>query len=148
MSSRESLLPLHKFDPKDGAFGITISFYNFGWTVIALPFFSFIFCVVWSIMYNFAEANATHCAVENYFPSISAAIGAFSPQKYVWMIAITIHFLPRLFISRMYLKYFNSVIDPRYEKWFRMTTFFNVCENCFLLGLTLISSTSHYRKYS
>lgn len=146
MSSRESLLPSHNSYQKNGNHGIVISFFKFGWVTISLPFFSFLFCVIWSIMYNFAEANATHCAVDNYLPSVSAAIGAFYPQKYVWMFSISLHFIPRLIVSQMYLNYFYTVIDPKYTRLFRITWFSNVCENCFLLGLTLIASTSHYRK--
>lgn len=144
MSSRESLLPVYKYDQKKDGCGIVITFFKFGWITISLPFFSFLFCVIWSIKYNFADANATHCAVDNYFPSVSAAIGAFYPQKYVWMFSISLHFIPRIMVSNLYLKYFYAVIDPKYTRLFRITWFSNVCENCFLLGLTLIASTSHY----
>ncbi|KAL0266991.1 UNVERIFIED_CONTAM: hypothetical protein PYX00_009381 [Menopon gallinae] len=144
MSSTENLLPYYASDRKNIGFCVVIPFFKFGWAVLSLPFFSFVFCVAWSILYNFEEANSTHCSVPNYLPSISAAIGSFSPQKYIWMLAITFDFPLRMAITRLYANYFMTVIDGRYTAMYRLTALMNYLENIFLLGLTLVSSTTQY----
>lgn len=79
-----------------------ISFAKFSAITVALPLFSFIFCVAYSLLFFFEQSTSTHCNVWNYLPSISAAIGSFQPQAFVWQASIIIHFIPRLVIIWMY----------------------------------------------
>merc|ERR1712117_750521 len=68
-------------------------------TTVSLMVFSFVFCILWTLKYN-QNSTYTHCEVDNFAPSISAAIGSFIPQKYVWQTCIAIHTAPRfLFVS-------------------------------------------------
>jgi hypothetical protein len=53
--------------------------------LVALPLSAFVFCIAWTLLYDFERATATHCRVENYLPSISAAID-YMPQGLVWRI--------------------------------------------------------------
>ena len=110
-------------------------------------FLTFFFCVIWSILYNFEEANATHCSVENFLPSISAAIGHFYPQIYVWNTSVILQMIPRLKIATIYLHYYSSVIHEKYFHLCYLSWIFNICELWALLGLSLITSTSNYSKY-
>lgn len=42
---------------------LVISFTKLAWFTAGLPFFGFIFCVFWSIIFNFEHATFTHCEV-------------------------------------------------------------------------------------
>lgn len=42
---------------------IVIPFSKLAWFTAGLPFFGFIFCVFWSITFNFEHATFTHCQV-------------------------------------------------------------------------------------
>lgn len=81
-----------------------ISYGRFSLFTVSLPLFSFIFCVAYSLLYFFDRATSTHCHVWNYLPSISAAIGSFQPQAFVWQVAIILHFIPRLIITWTYFR--------------------------------------------
>ena len=60
-----------------------------------------------SIIY-FQNATYTHCEVPNLAPSISAAIGSFVPQKYVWQACISLHSAPRFLFLYLYNKSFQE----------------------------------------
>lgn len=133
-----------RFFKKSTFFVFKIPFHRVGWMSISCSFMSFFFCVLWSIMYNFEEANATHCSVENFLPSISAAIGHFYPQIYIWNASILIQMIPRLKIATMYLHYYTSVIFDKYFNFCYLAWILHVCELWSLLGLSLVTSTSNY----
>ena len=56
------------------------------------------------------EATYTHCEVFNISPSISASIGSFSPQKYVWKLVIGLHSGPRIFFALLTRSYFFKTL--------------------------------------
>lgn len=53
---------------------LTISFAKFSTITVALPLFSFIFCVAYSLIFYFEKSTSTHCHVWNYLPSISVSV--------------------------------------------------------------------------
>ena len=62
---------------------------------------------------KFQDSTFTHCDVVNVAPSISASIGSFSPQKYVWKLLIGLHSGPRflfLVLTRSFFKE-NLVVE-------------------------------------
>ena len=90
--------------------------------------------------------------VANYIPSLSAATGDFTPQKYIWRIGIALHALPRMGNAFIYLNFYaDSVNIHRKSHGFRtlnkMNTALHVLENSALLGLTYISSTENHGKF-
>lgn len=134
-------LPLYH---KQKGFSIRIPFGKFAWFTVSLPLGSFIFCIIWSILFHLQRSTYTHCQVTNVFPSISAAIGMNSPQRYVWKTAIAVHAFPRFVVAWMYLKHNHSKLQPGaycISKWIFVL---NIIENIALVGLTFISSSDNY----
>ena len=103
---------------------------------VSLPVIGFLFCITWSFWFNFEVSNIflinfqysiiaatktlsdihfyinfqnatyTHCEVTNLAPSISAAIGSFVPQKYIWQACISLHSAPRFLFLYLYNQLF------------------------------------------
>ncbi|KFM57422.1 Post-GPI attachment to proteins factor 2, partial [Stegodyphus mimosarum] len=110
---------------------------------VSLPLTSFFFCVLWSLLFNFESATFTHCRVANYLPSISAAIGSFTPQRYIWQICIAIHSAPRFLVVAMYYSYLCDILfnEPIWQ-WLASVIFLlQITEVGSLLGLTFVSSS-------
>ncbi|XP_064481969.1 post-GPI attachment to proteins factor 2-like [Ornithodoros turicata] len=125
---------------------IQVHFRRLAVGTVMLPLFSFIFCVIWSLIHNFKSVTATHCKVWNFLPSISAAIGSYTPQIYVWRMGIALHSAPRLLVSFMYRRYYHNLLadSPGYQSLGTVAFVLNVVENLCLLGLTNISSSEDY----
>ncbi|XP_067009853.1 post-GPI attachment to proteins factor 2 [Anabrus simplex] len=134
-------LPLHH---KTKGFTLRIPFGKLAWGTVSLPLLSFIFCIIWSILFHFERSTYTHCEVSNFLPSVSAAIGVHSPQRYVWRIAIAIHAGPRLLVARIYYRYYEGVLYKWIHFMAKIACWLNVVENLALIGLTFISSAENY----
>ena len=107
----------------------------------------YILCTYDKNIFDFQNSTKTHCEVENFAPSISAAIGSFLPQKYVWQVAIALHIVPRFLFLWMYKQFYKSrisVITPRIYWLIQVTIGFNLLELVSLLGLTLVSSQEDF----
>uniref|UniRef100_A0A915D539 CWH43-like N-terminal domain-containing protein n=1 Tax=Ditylenchus dipsaci TaxID=166011 RepID=A0A915D539_9BILA len=53
-----------------------------------LPFSALIICIVLSLFLHWDEATRTHCNVNNWLPSVSAAVASYSPERYIWRLFI------------------------------------------------------------
>lgn len=113
---------------------------------VLLPLVSFIFCVIWSLVFDFERATFTHCRVPNYLPSISAAIGTFTPQKYIWQFCVAIHSVPRFLVVTMYYSHLSDIIyNDSIWQWIVSVAFvLQVTEVLSLLGLTFVSSAENF----
>ncbi|XP_013390572.1 post-GPI attachment to proteins factor 2 isoform X2 [Lingula anatina] len=114
----------------------------------SLPLFGFLACVGTSLYLHFEGATATHCGVRNYLPSISAAIGGFTPEKYIWRICIGLHCAPRYMMPFMYYRYFQNSMDNVKQKFAFTLMLWTAClshviEISSLVGLTFISSSEN-----
>ncbi|CAH1408203.1 unnamed protein product [Nezara viridula] len=134
-------LPLHP--PKKG-FILRLPVSKAAWITCLLPFTSFVFCIIWSLMYNFEDSTFTHCKVQNFLPSISAAIGNYKTQRFVWGTAIAIHALPRFMFAAIYRQYYRDVLTEKAQKLATTACILNVIENLALIGLTFITSAYNY----
>ncbi|XP_055943632.1 post-GPI attachment to proteins factor 2-like [Argiope bruennichi] len=117
------------------------------WMIVAsCPLLAFFFCVSWSLLANFEESTKTHCNVPNYLPSISTAVGAFNPQKYVWRIGIAFHCTPRFLVTLMYYNYFrnNLLSESKWQSVVRILFYFQISEILSLVGLSYISSSEDF----
>lgn len=135
------------YEEYESSNNIKISFAKCSWGTVFLPLTAFIFCVVYSILFNFERATFTHCNVFNFLPSISAAIGSYSPQKEVWQIAIYLHFIPRFLISLVYYQYNKDILTPETIVFRVLAFILNVTENLALVTLSYWTSSSNYGKY-
>lgn len=129
MKATRRYKPLRKHDNN-----LLCSFTNLAILTSAFPLGGFLFCVFWSLIFNFHESTSTHCQVSNYLPSISAAVGSYSPQKYVWRFCIAIHSAPRYLIAYMYYNLVHGSL---------IIYLVNLVEVSSLIGLTFISSTEN-----
>ena len=105
-------------------------------TTATLQISSLVFCLSWSIKFNFYESIATHCRVDNYLPSLSATLD-FTPQRDVWRTCIGLSGKPRFFISYLYYKLiFKS----------RFLLCAHILEVLALIGLSIVDSIKYFGK--
>lgn len=123
---------------------LKVPFGKFALTVVSLPLFSFVFCVLWSLLYFFQRSTATHCGVSNFLPSISAAIGNYQPQRFVWQSAILLQAIPRLMVTYQYAKHYSTIIRVNRRPIAYTACLFNVVENLALVGLSIWTSSDDY----
>ncbi|XP_067009488.2 post-GPI attachment to proteins factor 2-like [Anabrus simplex] len=135
-----AIVPLYH---RTEGFTLRIRFEKLVWGTVSLPLLSFIFCIIWSILYNFEKSTYTHCEVSNVLPSVSTAIDVDSTQRYVWRIAIVIHAVPRFLVVPLYYRYYEEVLDKRIQFMAKITSCLNVVEIWALIGLTFISSAEN-----
>ncbi|UYV61524.1 hypothetical protein LAZ67_1005160 [Cordylochernes scorpioides] len=132
--------------PKEPELLVRIKFKTLALLTVLLPLASFIFCVVWSLIFNFRESTSTHCHVFNLLPSISATIGGYTPQRYVWRVGIGLHAAPRFLIAVMYRGYYCSLVvqEVLFQYLAILASGLHMIEISSLIGLTYISSTENY----
>lgn len=114
-----------------------IPFRSLALTTATFQISSLIFCLAWSIRFNFYESTATHCRVYNYLPSLSATLD-FTPQKDVWRACIGLSGMPRYFIAYLY-----------YKIVYRSTLLLSIhwLEVSALIGLSIVDSIRYFGKY-
>ncbi|XP_060531759.1 post-GPI attachment to proteins factor 2-like [Cylas formicarius] len=112
--------------------------------VVCFPLVAFLFCVSYSVLFNFESSTYTHCQVYNILPSISAAIGNFSPQREIWQSAIALQALPRIYVAIEYLNHHHNVLPPK-DIWIGyIACVLNIIENLALITLSFFTSSKFY----
>ncbi|XP_020900360.2 post-GPI attachment to proteins factor 2-like [Exaiptasia diaphana] len=113
-----------------------------------LPFASIVSCVLTSVLLHFEESTRTHCHVANYLPSISAATGGFTPEKYIWRFGIGYHSSIRILFTIVEYQVLRSRCIGKTTglyKWFTMiNAVLCFVENLALVTLTYVSSSDNY----
>ncbi|XP_066598227.1 post-GPI attachment to proteins factor 2-like isoform X2 [Prorops nasuta] len=111
---------------------------------VSLPFTAFLFCIVWSIIYNFEHSNSTHCKVYNFLPSVSAAIGHYKPQKDVWKFAIAVQAIMRSSILLFNFRYYREHVYQWAQFISRIVLLTYALENISLVTLSFWTSNESY----
>ena len=90
-----------------------------------------------------------------YLPSISASLGGYMPEKFIWNIGIPLHSLPRITLfPAAFHKYYRSTSSGQQYNlttwWFWILNLaayiVQVVQNGALLTLTFISSSDNFGK--
>uniref|UniRef100_A0A1I8PZK5 CWH43-like N-terminal domain-containing protein n=1 Tax=Stomoxys calcitrans TaxID=35570 RepID=A0A1I8PZK5_STOCA len=113
-------------------------------SAISLALGAFLFCIFWSVVFDFERSTITHCDVRNYLPSISAAIGNYEPQKSIWRISIILHLPARLPMAYIYYNYYKEHIRKNRRIFAQIAVALNVIENFALLSLSIWTSSGSY----
>lgn len=84
--------------------------------------------------------------MENFAPSISAAIGSFSPQKYIWTLCISLHISPRFLFIFLYKEFYETRVNniAQSQLLIQAIVSIHVIELFALLGLSLVSSLENF----
>lgn len=123
------------------------SFTKFAVTTVSLPLFAFTLCVIISIVKDFESSTSTHCRVFNVLPSVSAAIGSYYPQNFLWKLAIGLHALPRYFTASCYYFYYMNRLRKDVHLLAVFACLLNAIEVTSLIGLSFWDSTDYYRRF-
>ena len=114
------------------------------WFSYGLPYFAVFSCIGLSLIKDFERSTRTHCAVFNFLPSISAAIGDCEPQKYIWRLCFALDSVPRYLLAYLQLQRVLQRPSMAYSDFYYLTqilsSIFHFLELTFLLLLTYISS--------
>jgi len=123
-----------------------LRFRHLALVTVSLPCFAFLFCIIYSFFHHYDLVTRTHCNVWNVAPSISASIGNFPPQKYVWKVCIALHSAPRLLICQMYHMHMQKVLrkDGFVQQLALFTCTLNVAEVFSLLLLSVVPSVEDF----
>lgn len=114
--------------------GIRIPFQELAIATATAQISSLVFCLAWSIKFNFQESTATHCRVDNYLPSLSATLD-FTPQRDVWRTFIGLTSPPRYFIAYLYFKIIFRSKSLLFLHWLEVTA---------LIGLSIVDSIRYF----
>lgn len=106
-------------------------------TTATVQISSLVFCLAWSIKFNFYESTATHCRVDNYLPSLSATLD-FTPQRDVWRACIGLSSVPRYLIAYLYYVIIYNSKPLLFIHWLEITA---------LIGLSIVDSIKYFSKY-
>ncbi|XP_060594186.1 post-GPI attachment to proteins factor 2-like [Ruditapes philippinarum] len=118
-----------------------------GFVAVGFPLFGFLFAIVWSIIYDYDASVRTVCHVSNFLPTISSAIGGFTPQRYIWRICIALQAGLRFMLAFCYYNWHLRIHIGQYQAVYKKVVSFaitcHVIENLALVILSSISSTDN-----
>lgn len=141
MSSGDEEKPDHNNIPAETSIEelteLKIPFQSLAVTTATSQISSLVFCLAWSVRFNFYESTATHCRVDNYLPSLSATLD-FTPQRDVWRACIGLSGIPRYFIAYLY---YNIIFKSKVLLWFHWI------EITALIGLSIVDSIRYFGEF-
>jgi hypothetical protein len=115
---------------------LKLPFQSIAVTTATTQISSLVFCLAWSVKFNFYESTATHCRVDNYLPSLSATLD-FTPQRDVWRTCIGLSGVPRFFIAYLYYHIVYKSTTLLWLHWIEILA---------LIGLSIVDSIRYFSK--
>lgn len=120
------------------------SLFHFNLLMSCCPVFGALICIFISIFIYPNETLSTHCGVDNFWPSISSAVGNMSPQTYIWRFAVAIHNTSTITDSFALYHYLKVHLNNRMDLLCRFCAFWRGCSAFFLFLLTFVSSRENF----
>ncbi|VVC35775.1 Hypothetical protein CINCED_3A016792 [Cinara cedri] len=107
---------------------------------------TFVFCVLWTILFKLEDATSTHCGyrTKNYLPTISTAVGNYPVQRFLWTLVIIAHSPVRLIVVGIYYQYYTSIIKPSLHWCVILLRFLTTVEVFSLVVLSIFTSSNNY----
>ncbi|XP_063955212.1 post-GPI attachment to proteins factor 2-like [Lytechinus pictus] len=133
----------------DGRFslskGIHLTISRFITILMSIMVGGFFTSIALALIYSFDKTTSTHCHVNNYLPSISAAISE-PPSSYVWRFVIVLCSGQRLFCVAFHYCLYASVNSDNvfYPLLCKVCFGCELVENFALIGLTCVSSSENF----
>jgi len=88
---------------------------------------------------NYDKATYTHCEVPELLPSISAVIGGFEVQRFVWTFSVAFTTGPRLVFCKLQQANLREKFNSK-TTWIKWNLYLNYAEILSLLTLSLVTS--------
>ncbi|TKR61542.1 hypothetical protein L596_028638 [Steinernema carpocapsae] len=132
---------------------VSIPFRHIVYAIAGLPLSALLICIFLSVILHLDASTRTHCGVDNWLPSVSAAVASFSPERYIWRVFIGLHGAPRFVLAFAFRNLLLSapIRSPSAGIPFailcQLACFLNLGENFFLLILTSISSVEDHEAH-
>ncbi|GMS88713.1 hypothetical protein PENTCL1PPCAC_10888 [Pristionchus entomophagus] len=129
---------------------LSLPFRYIVYAVAALPSSALFLCILCALLLHYEEATTTHCGVENWLPSVSAAVSSFAPEKYIWRVLVGLHGGPRFILAFANMNFLlSSPLQPlqgttMFKALCKIACGIHIIENVFLLLLTAISSNENH----
>eukprot|EP00112_Aurelia_sp_Birch-Aquarium-sp1_P003953 Seg145.3 transcript_id=Seg145.3/GoldUCD/mRNA.D3Y31 product="Post-GPI attachment to proteins factor 2" protein_id=Seg145.3/GoldUCD/D3Y31 len=146
MQSKMATMTFRRVDSSMDDF-IRVKFSMIAKAILFLPSASLFTCIAISCILHWEQVTTTHCKVPNYLPSLSAAIGDLTPQRYIWRMGIALHSSGRFLVAFIYL-YFYKQLSYGKKDWIykmaKLNLVLNVLENFSLLTLSYVSSKENF----
>jgi hypothetical protein len=98
-------------------------------------------CLALSIYLHYRSVTKNHCRVWEFWPSVSASIGDYSPEKNIWRAAIALGFGPRIISAVLNYNLFKE--EDAESKKIEIGLFMDVLRVLAAAGWTYISSSEY-----
>ena len=125
------------------SFSLSVRLWLFPASAVLAAAGGLLLCLLVAATAHAADTTRTHCAVANFWPSVSAAVGNNQPEIFVWRLAVALHNVfvmadPLLFLARIPQSSRVSVVLTRVWALSKSMS----CMGLFVL--TFLSSTENY----
>ncbi|KAI3418845.1 hypothetical protein GPALN_007945 [Globodera pallida] len=124
-----------------------------------LPAVGCYFCLAYTFAFqydrvaNFTIPSAICPGLKSMFPPVSYSIGVWKPQKYIWLMVLSLHIPPRFFYAIVHKSHYAlGESEYRQRRWFpsisRLHYFLLVAEALGLLAVSVIDIESHFKVHA
>jgi len=116
-------------------------------TILFFPCAALFSCVSVALIFHWEEATSTHCKVQNILPSLSSAIGGFTPERYIWRLFIALHSFGRFTVALVYLYFYKQLSSGKKSWIFKLAVLNFVLNSLEILSLLVLSYVSSIENF-